>query len=276
MKKISILAAALLTALSSAAVTLPFNAPAPPSWSKVAICTARDGVNVRKTPSTTAPKMVFNENKVTDYETPAIYYGYWGTRTGGAIQPVLFQGMSVAPVVSEKPGWVELLNEGPKRQSNGWVSTKFCKVVDITPIRDSGNPSGLDFMLLDTPADMEGTYGIYMTTDDLNSEANFYIGRLVDGKMVCPYMYTCDYFSNEYGDGSDAPTTLTKEEYRYMLRLTRQCMTQMQNEYGENYYPDINKLPASMIKFIVREAKPIDGILPVIYLADGKYNLFWE
>ncbi len=278
MKKNFIITIILLSSLYCNAVTLPFNAPAPPSWTKVAECTAENGVNVRKAPATTAPRMVYNENKIEDYDTPVIYYAYWGLKTGGPIQPVTFQG--TAPVVSEQPGWIQLLNEGPKRESNAWVSSKYCKVSDITPITSDPNLHSIDFMLLSTPASVEGTYGIYMCTDEMNGEAIFYVGRLVDGKMVCPYAYCCSYVDSTYIDDENTPCSLIKDEYNehdYRLNITRQGATRIETEYGGNFYPDINKLPAEIISFIVKEAKPVDGATPaIVYGYNGGYCLLCD
>ena len=109
MKTALIAVAAAITALSCQAITFPFSVTAP-TWDKVAECTAEGGVNVRKLPSTSAPKMVYNESKIEDYDTPVIYYAYWGTKTGGPVQAITFSDF--APVVSEKPGWIELYKVG--------------------------------------------------------------------------------------------------------------------------------------------------------------------
>lgn len=277
MKKNFIIAIILLSSLYCNAVTLPFNAPAPPSWTKVAECTAENGVNVRKFPSTTAPRMVYNENMIEDYETPVIYLAYWGSTTGGTIHPVTFQG--IAPVVSEQPGWIQLLNEGPKRKSNAWVSSKYCKVSEITPITPDTNLRSLDFMLLPTPSGVEGTYGILMCTDDLNAEVIFYVGRLVDGRIVCPYVYCCGYYDNTQCADENAPCSLVKDdiEYGYRLTFNRQGATGIETEYGVSFYPDINKLPAEIISFIVKEAKPVDGATPaIVYGYNGGYCLLCD
>lgn len=246
MKKTLLAAASLLTVLGCGAVSLPFDVPAPPAWNKVAECTAQGGVNLRKAPSTTAPKLVYNENSIEDYDVPVIYYGYWGNKTGGPVQSIKFEGS--APVVAEQAGWVKLLNEGPKRESDAWISAKFCKVAEITPIT-SASSGNRNFILLNVPG-TDGTYGVYMVTDDMNGEASFYIGRLRDGKMVCPYVFNCSY----YFDSGDGLPTFKKDEQStggYMYHSTNRSMSLVQTQYGEVWAEDINKLPAGMLEQVV-------------------------
>lgn len=271
MKMTLIAVAAAITAIGCQAATLPFNVTAP-SWNKIAQCTTQGGVNIRKAPSTTAPKMVYNENSIMEEdECPVIYYGYWSTKSGGAVQSITFDG--VAPVVSEQPGWVELLKQGPERKSNGWVSAKYCKVSEITPIQPSGNPKDGFFSIIDSKG-ADGTYAIYLHCDELNGTSCFYLGRLVDGKLVCPYFFECDYAMDT---NSNAAPTINKAEYGYIFTATKQCMSEIKSdpndEYGY-YETNINMLPSNMIDFIVRQAKPFDSADPdVIYLYNGQYHL---
>lgn len=267
MKTTLIAVAAAITALSCQAITFPFTVTAP-TWNKVAECTTEGGVNVRKLPSTTAPKMVYNESKIEDYDTPVIYYAYWGTKTGGPVQAITFSDF--APVVSEKPGWIELYKVGPKAESNGWVSSKFCKVSEITPIQPD-SPNRHNFMFLNTPG-VEGTYGIYFTYDEMNSLATFYIGRLENGKIVCPYSFDCEYGENTYED--NAKPSLLKNEYGfYSLISTKQSMSDFRpSPTSEDSYPvtDIRKFPSNFLNTAIKQAEPLKKPATV-YMFDGGY-----
>lgn len=268
---------ALLSVFGCSAVTFPFNVKAP-AWTKVAECTAEGGINMRKAPSTTAPRMVYNEAKIEDYETPLNYLAYWGTKIGGSIKPVLFDSGSVAPIVSEQPGWIELLKQGPQEASNAWVSSKFCKVSEITPITASAKPAQTDFMILKTGSGVEGEYGIYFEGDELNALATFYIGRIADGKLVCPYSFVCDYVDLTYEDNNE-PTSFIKDSNataRYRFKLTKQCATPVTQEYGPTYYLDFSKFSDRMINFIINNATPLDNYGPcVVYLYDNIYHLMY-
>lgn len=273
MKTILLAVAAAFTAIGCHAVTLPFDVTAP-SWDKIAECTAQDGVNIRKAPSTTAPKLVYNENKIEDYDTQLIYYGYWSTKSGGPVKPVTFS--YIAPVVSEQPGWVELYKQGPRKESNGWVSSKYCKVSEVTPIRPSGNPYSPKFMFLDTPGG-DGKYAIFLNCDDLNSEATFYVGRLDNGKLVCPYAYTCSYSYSTYDDSE--PTSLKnvgEGEPWYAFHAASDCMTEFcPDPNNPDYtYPDtdVNKVPADIINFAIKHAEALPEPY-YVYIFKGNYQI---
>ena len=97
-------------------------------------------------------------------------------------------------------------------------------------------------MFLNTPG-VEGTYGVFFSYDEMNSLATFYIGRLENGKIVCPYSFDCDYGENTYED--NAKPTLLKNEYgAYSLISTKQSMSDFRpSPTSEDSYPvtDIRK-----------------------------------
>lgn len=256
---------AIVTALGCSATTLPFNVKAP-AWTKIAVCETEGGVNIRQRPSATAPKLVYNEAKIEDYDTPVIYYCYWGTKTGGSIYSSTFTGF--APIVSEQPGWLELLDEGPRKESNGWVSSKYCKVVEPTLISATEKTLYPSLMFLNTDSSMEGKYAIYLETDDMNGWATFYIGRLVDGKLVCPYSFQCDYV-DDFSNTTD-PTAFKKEDGSYRFFLTKCGTSPVTREWGEEDHPDLSKFTPQMIDFVIQQAKPLETPA-VIYLYNGGY-----
>lgn len=267
MRKTFLALTAIAAALGCPAATLPFNVKAP-AWTKIAVCETEGGVNIRQRPSTTAPKLVYNEAKIEDYDTPVIYYCYWGTKTGGSIYSSTFTGF--APIVSEQPGWLELLYEGPRKESNGWVSSKYCKVVEPTPISVTEKTASPAFMFLDTDSSVEGKYAILLTIDEMNSDATFYVGRLVDGKLVCPYAFNC-VLIYDYDNNAD-PTEFKKNEYGVdEFVLTKQGLSYVKTEWGEQDSPDLSKFKPQMIDFVIKQAKPLETP-GVIYLYDGGYH----
>lgn len=267
MKKTILALAVALSSLGCAAVTFPFNVTAP-TWNKVAECTTEGGVNIRKAPSTTAPKLVYNEVKLEQYgyDTPLKYIAYWGSKTGGNISPVKFEGP--AAIVSERLGWIELLGEGPNAKSNAWVSSKYCKITETTPIKANGNPSSPKILFFNID---NVTYAIYLVDDDMNSEAKFYIGRLVDGKIVCPYAFECQY--REDIDNETDPSSIKKDELfgSYYYNATKNGMSEISGFDGTYYTPDVSKIPTNTLDFIIKQAKAIDWTL-IVYLNEGKYN----
>lgn len=268
MKRICIAMATVLTAFGCQAVTLPFNTTAPPAWTKVAESTSQDGVNIRKASSTSAPKLVYNANNIEACDADVWYFAYWSAKSGYPIEAAKFNGPS--PVVSEQPGWIQILNLGPKHQSNAWVSSKYCKVSEVSAIKPVVSPRSCSFRFLDTPADTEGTYGMYMYTDDMNGLVDFYIGRLVEGKMVCPYSFDCNYMFDLSDEG---PVTLTKDSDGYTLKMSKQGHDLVDFGYGDTYVSDINKIPADIINMMVRLATPLEGSPAIIYDYNGDYML---
>ena len=267
--RFTFLAVATVISVGATAATLPFTVKAP-AWTKIAKCTAIEGINIRKAPSVTAPRMAYNETKIYSYEDPVIYSGYWGSKTGGNIQPVLFSG--IAPVVEEEPEWVELYKWGPKRESNGWVSKKYCKVSEIIPISTSGgNVSYPCFLLLDTDSSIEGNYGIYVNCDEMEGLAEFYVGRIADGKLICPYLFSCDYnCMTEYDESCTVP--FVKEEYRYTFNSTKATTTARLNEYDSmEYTVDLHKFTPEMLNLILREATPLETPATVYCCDDGYF-----
>ncbi len=111
---------------------------------------------------------------------------------------------------------------------------------------------------------------IYMYTQDMDGIANFYLGRLEDGKVVCPYILECDY-AMDLNDET-APTTITKGENGYTFNLTKQGMTTVQEEYGPTDYPDVTKLPAEALNLIISQSRPMDSSVTV-YLYNGQYHM---
>ena len=233
---------AAVAGLSAAPPT--FNVSAP-KWTKLAECTTDGGINIRKTPSTTAPRMVYDEAKITDYDVPLAYYGYWSTgKTGGTIQPVTFAG--VGEVVGEQPGWLEINKLGPKEESNGWVSAKYCRTFAPTPITFPSKPFVDNLVWLTAPGNTaDGVYAIFCTIDEMNSTAEFYFGRLVNGLIVCPYRLECmDITMNP-----DQKVGIVRETNYYAFNYNDKVI-------DENYQVVMSKLPGDVLLDIIEKAQP--------------------
>ena len=118
---------------------------------------------------------------------------------------------------------------------------------------------------------------MFLVCDDMNSEATFYLGRLDNGKVVCPYSYTCSYSFTSYDD--DEPTSLKNvgdgEPY-YHFHASSKCMTQFHPDPNnpDYSYPetDIHKIPADIIAFAIKHAEPLPKP-PYVYLYNGMYYL---
>jgi len=63
-----------------ATAQIPFEVPTP-SWQYLANPTSESGINIRKSPSATAPRMLYDETKIEYFYIPLIHYAYWSTAT---------------------------------------------------------------------------------------------------------------------------------------------------------------------------------------------------
>lgn len=223
----------LLVCVESFAAVDDFEVVAP-SWKHLTAPISDDGVNIRKLPSTLAPKLVYNENNIEYFDVPLSYYGYWSSKPAKApIYAVKFT--NPAPVVSEKDGWYEIKNIGPKCESNGWVSGKFCKLITPTPLSNARNSYSGQLKWLSTGSDeYNGAYALYLESNEMEGTAIFYLGRQIDGMLVCPYSFYMDYYEEP-----DSPYQIVKhsESNSYMLK----CPT---------WDVDISNIPVDILSFI--------------------------
>lgn len=214
-----------------------------PKWSKLAECET-EGVNIRKAPSATAPRLVYDESKILEYDVPVEYYAYWSSAAPrGSVSAISYYG--VHPIVSESSGWYEILNIGPKLETNGWVNAKYINVVSPTPMKFPGKPVVPNFTWLNTPGDTsDGVYGIYLDFDEMSNSAEFYVGRLVDGYLVCPYSFYCAEMT--LNEGSNKCNIQKVQEY-YVFNYAPGVLT-------EDYNIDMSKIGSDVLHFIVDKA----------------------
>lgn len=191
-----LLMAALMVCVESYAFVKNFDVEAP-TWKQVVVSKQSDGVNIRKLPSVSAPKLVYNEYNLDDYEAPLQYSAFWSTKPAGrTITPVKFCGPDI--LVREKDGWYEIKDIGPRCESNGWVSAKYCRLITPTPLSSASNlsldTSWHDLIWLSEGTDNHnGAYGLFVELNEMEQNALFYLGRLVDGMLVCPYFLYVDF-----------------------------------------------------------------------------------
>ncbi|MDE6742151.1 MAG: hypothetical protein K2J58_07455 [Muribaculaceae bacterium] len=96
----------------------------------------------------------------------------------------------MAPIISEQNGWYELYGIGPN-ESNGWVSAQYCETIQPKPLRP-GQYNTVDFVWLKNSGDADGgNYAIYCDYNDRYGTAVFYVGREINGILVCPYRICC-------------------------------------------------------------------------------------
>ncbi|MCH5246140.1 MAG: hypothetical protein J1E84_06735 [Muribaculaceae bacterium] len=237
-----ILACLIGTACATFAAPPVFNVKTP-NWSKIAISTT-NGLNVRKSPSTTAPRLMYDEMNIEAYDLPVIYSAKWVAKPTRYMVAITFD--SPMPIVSEKDGWFEVLNCGPSYKENGWISGKFAKAVDYQPMSVSNNPNSR-YAWIDRGDD--GTYMIDLEFDEMNGEATFHVGRLVNGVVVSPYVLYCPFVN--YDNTKKPSLGRVNGEYEFTYNKTVSS-----DDY--EYDPLASKLSKELLDEVIKNAVPAD------------------
>ncbi|MCH5347121.1 MAG: hypothetical protein J1E63_08420 [Muribaculaceae bacterium] len=245
MKKLSaLLALAMATAVSCLATDLPFTVKAP-TWTKVAIAKDPEGLNIRKSPSTSAPRLLVDELKITAYDVPLFFYGFWSSNAPkGTVYALKFTGPD--PVVSESNGWLEIENIGPNMEENGWVSARYCNIVTPTPVTKDNKPSGDNFLWLSDKGIATGDDGEYALQgyyNEMDDEIVFNLGRLAAGKVVCPFSLYCSVLV----DDSRKPG-LVKDGDIYQITINPKLMN------DDGYDISLTRFPVDLINAIIKAA----------------------
>lgn len=198
-----------MTAMTAGAVSIPFEASAP-QWDMIAYSTADGGINIRKSPSASAPRLMIDETKLPDLETPYHEYAFWSSaKPSGTTYPITFTGP--APLVSRNGDWLELSGIGAKG-SPAFVSAKYCNVEKVSPITPASTADMKDILMLFDNGD--SCFGIYLYPNEMDGDLNLYVGKLINGVLVCPY--------NLYAimDSGKSKTSLEKRNGEYFLNLS--------------------------------------------------------
>lgn len=185
----------------SNAITLPFDVKTP----DMRLVYSENGVNVRQLPSTSAKKMIYLEEDA-DFGASDIDVAKWSSTVPRGYSSVQFYGP--APVVKESDGWYEIKDLAPQNNGNGWVSAKYCKPFTPSPIvypQTYGMESSFKWIDKDYAIVWESTGG---------SSLDFviiYVGKVVDGMIVCPYaLGTTDHPVIITPGDDDTPTKILR------------------------------------------------------------------
>ena len=203
MKKLILIVFGVMSILGVEAQTLPFDVNVP----NVKYIRSKNGVNVRQQPSVNSKKLIAD-----DIYDPEGGYGdaLWSLNVPRDYKPVQFlNGISTR----EKDGWYYIENVGPVYGEGGWVSATYSEPFIPFPIeypktsyrsntmyapgikwiKGQGNYKDGEYVLIS-----EGHFGD-------NAELSIFLGKLVDGIIICPYEFPididweCDFWS----DGDD-------------------------------------------------------------------------
>lgn len=217
-----------------ATAQIPFEVPTP-SWQYLANPTSESGINIRISPSATAPRMLYDETKIEYFYIPLIHYAYWSTATPkGSIHPILMSSYEYAPIVGEQNGWYELEGVGVKG-SNGWVSAKLCNKVTPQPIT-AADLNNDYYRIIESE---NGTYAFSMYVNEMDQDVTFELGKLVNGYLICPYQLYAAFYEK------GATTAVKKDDNGNYSFLYTDANS---DEFG---CPILKGIPDSLIKDIM-------------------------
>lgn len=187
MKKVILAMLGILAIFQGEAITLPFEVDVP----KVKFIRSKNGVNIRQYPSVNAKKFI------ADLEYNA-EWGYGDAKWSSTV-PKDYNAVQFLNGVStqENDGWYFIENASPDFGEGGWVSAQYCEVFTPEPIEypktnynsysmympaikwiiDKKDHSIGEYVLI-----LEGHFGD-------NLELSIYLGKLVDGLIICPYEF---------------------------------------------------------------------------------------
>lgn len=204
-----------------------------PTWTSVAATVSDKGINIRKTPSSSAARPLVDEMKINNYQIPVKYFAEWSTAAPkGNVYALMFEPGEYAPVLKEQNGWYELMGIGAKA-GEGWVSAQYCKKYGLQPItKDELKTTGYKVYSNDS-----GVYAVSAEYDEMDNYASFSIGKLVNGILVWPYSLVMDVTVG-------AEWKINKSDDGYVLQVAKKDC----DEYGT---PDISKLPQSVLEDVI-------------------------
>ncbi len=212
-----------------------------PSWTAVASTVSGKSINIRKSPSSSAPRPLVNQSEIDNFQVPLKYYARWSTAVPkGDITVLMFEPDQYAPVLKEQNGWYELAGIGA-RSDNGWVSAQYCKKYNLEPITETDlkNSGYIIF------SNESGIYPVSVYYDEMDNYVELNIGKLVDGTVVIPYSLIMDVTT-----GND--TKIIKNNVGYIIQVSRNICDALG-------ISDVSKLPRDIITEAISAKKPLES-----------------
>ncbi|MBD5420995.1 MAG: hypothetical protein HDR47_07170 [Bacteroides sp.] len=223
-----------------------------PTWTAVATTASDKGINIRKTPSSSAARPLVDELKINNYQISVKYFAEWSTATPkGNVYALMFEPGQYAPVLKEQTGWYELMGIGPKG-GDGWVSAQYCRKYDLQPLTKE-DLTGYGYKVYGTGA---GVYAVKAEYDEMDSYATLSIGKLSNCILVIPYLLNMDVtVGNEW--------KVIKGTEGYVLQAAKKDCDQ----YGT---PDMSRLPQSVIEDVMSKLEKMQSP-SYLCKANGEY-----
>lgn len=178
-----------------------------PKVEKFIVLTA-DGVNLRKAPNATAPKLMGVEDEMGEYSDV-----FWSSQRRGG-QSITFSRDYPLMVLQETGEWygVPYMNRYSENRKIVYVSKKFAKEIQPTPVTPEFMQSQNKLVMT------KGRYRGYFAVDvSYEGDTETCFGRIVNGMAVCNHTALCSFGVGDDGlkrikfegfDGTSFPTIL--------------------------------------------------------------------
>lgn len=224
----------------------------PTAWTKLAV---GNDVIIHKSPSTSSPTLVYNFDKMV-YMNP-YSSTRWTSMRPSSDEDYLYMSKE-SPILSEKNGWFEIPETG--MDENVWVqASSNCWSIAPDQIY-AGQYSTENFNWIDSPGDPAGgNYAIFMEPSRWADYGSIYLGRLIDGMVICPYeiAYHVDYENN----------TITLEGKQ------KQTMKITAKQLNDDLSPNLSRLGDRICDVLWRESVKMDTPVVVYRSANsGAYE----
>lgn len=188
----------------------------PTAWKRIAV--GKD-VILHKTPSTSSQKLIYNFDEMV-YMNP-YSSARWTSGRPSDNEDYLYMDKE-SPILSERNGWYEI--QDTELEKNVWIkASSDCWAISPDPII-AGEYCNDYFTWIDSPGDPAGgNYAIFLEPGRWANYGTIYLGRLIDGMVVCPYeiSYHVDEDNNTvaFGDNEDMIFKITPSQMNDDLSL---------------------------------------------------------
>ena len=169
-----------------------------PQIGRMCIVTGSE-INIRKSPSTTAPKLMTTCYDDTD-DCTVIWSNQKGRR--GYTSPYTAYQNQVMPILDETPEWFKVM-AADNYAIPGYISKKFSKECEVSPITPEmlNLYDSYDYDEMQRPGVIKGKYAGYAVIDCNGFETEGYtVGRIIDGYLITVPAPTKKWVCFEYDD----------------------------------------------------------------------------
>lgn len=214
--------------------------------------------NVLQKPLKSAARLVYNENEY--YEWSELEVASWSTATTLKRGYKIFKFNYVAPATEEQNGFYKIEGLAPGEQGAGWVSSALCKVVKPEALAPNKNfEESHDVKWITLEGQQYALVSEYWGDSDVTY---FYVGKLVDGVIVCPYAFGSPNVAIYVRQGNVSRPTLVKNRDGYWeINVPASYLI-------DGWSFNLSKVSDEFANELIRNAKKLDNTM-VFYLNDG-------